>query len=228
MAMAAETVEAENRHRRLVLKAVRGAVLTTHSAAGAAAGHGPLRDVERALRAAEGILRSAAALLEQPCVAAQADEGPKEAKKKKAKRKRKHKAEPTAGASLEGAPSTLAALVADCPPGGSVVLGDLADLGVGRGALVVSPPGPAASSPLASSLGTPSLSPVAMEEDRASSASAARPAAGALVQVCRGKSRGKGGFVLRVGEARNGLVTFVDDSSGQEVLAKVQDVKVVS
>ena len=50
--------------RRTALRAVRGAVLTAHAAAGLVASVGAHQAAERVCRAAEGLLRSAAALLE--------------------------------------------------------------------------------------------------------------------------------------------------------------------
>ena len=51
-------------HKRSLLKAVRGAVLVTHAAAGMAASGAAFKEVERMIRVAEGMLRSAAAHLD--------------------------------------------------------------------------------------------------------------------------------------------------------------------
>ena len=148
--------------RRTVLKAARGAVLTAHAAAGLAAGargHAPgahgtsLLEVERALRAAEGILRSAVALLELPLAgpakkpadgAAEAPASGAGRRRRKAEARRRRRVRERDGKSMAvDADVSTGDLLARAGPGGSVLSGDLAEFGLPQNYLVVPGDGPA-------------------------------------------------------------------------------------
>ena len=137
--------------RKATLKAVRGAVLSAHAAASLAAGGG-IKTAEKLIRAAEGILRVAAASLEVPVVTVQESSAgaaagvpaPAAQAQKKKKRRRKKKTveaqkdgEAMETTSRDGGPLELAALLDSAGPGGSVLVGDLTELGISATTLVM-------------------------------------------------------------------------------------------
>ena len=147
---------------RSALLASRGAGMAVHSAAGLAiVAASP--EAARLLRTAEGLCRAASAVLAAACSSGSsvprgggpgdATEKPQKARKKKKKAKSKKQETSEAGIGEGAAMSDDSDAVNLAPPGGSVVFGDLSELGLAQRVLVVDPVAPAASS---SSATTPS------------------------------------------------------------------------
>ena len=159
----------ESRGRRAVLKAVRGAALAAHAAAGLAATCS-LKDAEKLTRTAEGILRAAAASLEVgPVAPPPRPEAPagvqqvevkiaKLARKKAAKKRRRLKQKEDKGGAMAVDEGTS---IRDLTAGGSVVVGDLTELGM-EGVTRLDLPAAAASGPSSSSVDALAASAVAL------------------------------------------------------------------
>ena len=146
---------------KLALEAARGAVITVHAAAGLAADCPPTgRQALRLLRSSEGLCRAAVAILlsaeasagqarENGSAAVVAGQGTSRSATRRrrravaaAKKNVEKKVEKVkSGMDLDEGelvdPASASTIAASCPPGGSVVLGDLSEFGIGATRMVV-------------------------------------------------------------------------------------------
>ena len=167
-------VAGEVKLAQVALEACRAAVIACHAASGLCRAAG-LQASVKAAHCAEGLMRSAVATASAPVPFGAPGQlsgkvEPQAAgstKKKQRKRRRKPKARAPQeqaeqkDASMVDAPQTIAAATdAHCEPGGSLVLGDLTEFGIGDGKLALAAPRPAASS-MSSSPGGAAVSPAA-------------------------------------------------------------------
>ena len=168
----------------------RAAVLANHAAASMLAAAGD-RQVARLLRAAEALSRQAVALVGivgSPAAAAPAEQV-KQAQSRSAVRRRRRRAKAEKEKALKESKANKEQ-GATVPIGGSVVLGDLTELGVNSGCLVIPP----------LSAGSAALPPSSMTPP-AASASGHRASSGEVMEVdSQGTARRKWASGLREGQ----------------------------